>query len=114
MSLVPASVVLISLVRRTVLMVRVAVNPASQNWPRERRNCSSSGKTSHFRADKGSLGKGERSVCVAAMVSPLGMSTRFPPWITATFLSHGKVAKRKWLVHLESTTANYADGVTSV
>ena len=48
--LVPASVVLTSLVRRTVSLVRVAVNPASQNWPRERRGCCSAGNTSHFRA----------------------------------------------------------------
>ena len=51
---------------------------------------------------------------VANMVSPFGMRTRFPPSSTASLLSHGKVAGRKWLVQPESATASSTDGVTSV
>ena len=43
-SLFPDSVVLLSLVGRTVSLLRVAVNPASQNWPRKRKGCWSAGK----------------------------------------------------------------------
>ena len=53
-------------------------------------------------------------MCVATMVSPLGMRTRFPPCTTETLLLHGQVAGRKWLVQPESATNNYTGGVTSV
>ena len=95
-------------------MVRVDVNPESQNWPKERRGCCSAGKTSHFRAARGSWGEGIRAVCVATMVYPFGMRKRFPPWTTATLLSHGQVARKKWLVQPESETAKYTGGVTSM
>ena len=77
-SLVPASMVLLSLVSRMISLVRVAVNPALQNWSREMRGCCSAGKTSHLREARGSWGKGRRAVCVATMVYSLGMRTFFP------------------------------------
>ena len=113
-SIVPENVAITSLVSLTVSLLRVAVKPASQNWPRHRRGCWRSGKTSHFRAARGSWGKGSRAVCVATMVYPLYIRTRFSPWTTETLLSHGKVAGRKWLVQPESATANYIGRVTSV
>ena len=48
------------------------------------------------------------------MVSPLGMRTQFTPWTTATLLSHGQVAGRKWILQPESATAKSTGGVTSV
>ena len=51
-------------------------------------------------------------MCVATMVSPFGMRTRFLTCITATLLSHGQVAGRKWIVHPESATASNKGGVT--
>ena len=113
-SLVPDSVVIPSLVSRTVSLLRVAVKPASQNWPKERRGCWSAGKTPHFREARGGWGKGSRAVCIATMVSPLGMRTIFPPCNTATLLPHGQVDGRKWLVQPESATVNSTGGVTSV
>ena len=53
-------------------------------------------------------------MCVATMVSPLGIRTRLPPWTTATLLLHGQVAGRKWLVQPELATSNYTGGFTSV
>ena len=106
--------VLPSLVMRTVSLVRVAVNPASWNWPMKRRGCCSTGKTLHFPEARGEWGKGRRAVCFATVVYPFGMRTRFPPWTTATLLLHRQVVERKWLVQPESTTANSTGGVTSV
>ena len=51
-------------------------------------------------------------MCVSTTVSPLGMRTCFHPLTTATLLSHGHVARRKWLVQPESTHATYTGGVT--
>ena len=72
-------------------MSRVAVNPASQNWPRDRRGYCRAGKISHLRADMGSWGNESRAVCVYTMVSPLGMSKRFPPYRIGTLSLHEKV-----------------------
>ena len=90
------------------------MKPASQNWPRERRGCWSAGKTSHFQVARGGWVKGIIAVCVATMVSSLGMRSRFPPWTTATLFSHGQVAGSKWLVQPESTTASSTGGVTNL
>ena len=62
----------------------------------------------------GGGGKGSKAVCVATMVSPLGMHTQFLPWTTSTLLLHGQVAGRKWIVQPESATENYTGGVTTV
>ena len=113
-SLFPDSVVLLSLASITVSLLRVAVNPASQNWPMERRGCWSAGKTSHLRAARRSWGKGSRAVCIATMVSPLGIRTHFPPCTTETLLFHGQVAGRKWLVQTELATESSTGGVTSL
>ena len=48
------------------------------------------------------------------MVSPFAMRTRFTPCNTATLLSHGQVAGRKWLVQPDSATASSKGGFTSV
>ena len=88
------------------------MNPALQNWPRDRRGCFSAGKTSHFWAARGIWGNGSRAVYVATMVSPLGMHTRFLPYETETFSLHGEVVGRKWLVQPDSATASSKDGVT--
>ena len=53
-------------------------------------------------------------MCIATMVSPFGMRTFFPPCNTATLLSHGQIAGRKWIVHPDSETASYKGGVASV
>ena len=47
-SLVLGSIAMPSLVSWTFSLLRVALNPALQNWPRDRRGCCSAGKTSKF------------------------------------------------------------------
>ena len=103
-----------SFVSWTVSLSRVAAKPASQNWPRDRSGCWSTVNTSHFREARGGYGKESRYVCVATMVSPFGMRTRFPPCNTATLLSHGQVAGGGWLVQPKSATTSSKGGVTSV
>ena len=83
------------LVSWNVSLSRVAVKPASQNWPRDSRGCWSSVTTSYFWEDRGSWEKGSRDVCVSTMISPFGIRTRFPPCNTETLLSHEQLAGRK-------------------
>ena len=101
-----------SLLSWEVSLSRVALNHASQNWPRYRRGCYSAGKTSQLRAARDSWGGGSRSVCIATMVSPLVMCTRFPPYRTGTFSLHGQVLESKWIFHTESATDSSKCGVT--
>ena len=92
----------------------MAVNPASQNWPRDRRGYFSAGKTSHFWAYKGGWENGSGAMCVATIVSPFGMRTHFPPCSTGNLLSRWQEVGIKWLVQPESATSSANGGVTSV
>ena len=112
--LFPNSVSIPSLVSWTVSLSRVAVNPASRNWQRDRRGFCSAGKTSHFWADRESWRNGIRAVCVANMVSPFYMRTRFPPYRNGTLLSHGQILESKWLLQPELANVSSKGGVTMV
>ena len=113
-SLVPYSVAMPYFLSWTVSLSRVAVNHASQNWPRDRRGFWSARKTSHFQAARGSWGEGSRAVCVATMVSPFGMCTRFLTFSTENLLSHAQVAGSKRIVHPELDNARSKGGDNSV
>ena len=67
-SLVHTSVAIPSLVIWTISLSRVELNPASQNWPRDRRGCWRAGKISHFWAARGSWGQRSRNGCAATMI----------------------------------------------
>ena len=62
------------------------------------------GNTLERRAPIGNCGKGRRAVCDAQIDDPFGSSTRMPLDVKYFFV-HGVEGPRKWLLHLESTTA---------
>ena len=113
-SLVPDRFDMPSLLSLTVSLSRVAVNPASQNCPMDRRGCFRAGKTSHFQVDWGIWGNDSMALFYAIMVSLLGMRTCFSPYRIGTLSSHGQALGIKWLVHPESSTASSKGGVTRV
>jgi hypothetical protein len=63
----------------TLVEVKWASKPLSQNWPMDKRaRFCSFGKIRAHRAARGSCGSGRRAVWVAWMRSPLGMATKMP------------------------------------
>ena len=76
-----------------------------QNWPIESRALfCSAGKTWARRAARGNCGKGNSSMWVDFIVSPLGSLTEMPCSVE-TLLTQGVSGPMKWLVQPESTMA---------
>jgi hypothetical protein len=74
---------------RTVLELKRASNPRSQNWLMERRALlERSGKRWACQAASGRVGKSSKAVWVDVMIHPLGSRTLMPE-VVAFFPTHG-------------------------
>ena len=93
----------------TVLLVKVASHPWSQNWPIEIRALFwRSGKMCAWQVARGKVGRLSKAVWVEWIVVPLGKRTGMPCGV-GTLWMQGLFTRRKWPVQPELASAVFWD-----